>query len=103
MNRLRHELQPAIALWNYFINFYQNARLALLFTNAWRSIHDSKAINSRRQNRQFIAQSERKGAIMQFLFIDNEKLCVYKDGKVVEKSVGLTSKPELASMLIRHI
>ena len=30
-------------------------------------------------------------------------LLVFKDGKVVEKSVGLTSKPELASMLIRHV
>ncbi len=30
-------------------------------------------------------------------------LLVFKDGKVVEKSVGLTSKSELASMLIRHI
>ena len=30
-------------------------------------------------------------------------LLIFKDGKVVEKSVGLTSKPELASMLIRHI
>ena len=30
-------------------------------------------------------------------------LLVFKDGKVVEKSVGLTSKPELAAMLIRHI
>ena len=30
-------------------------------------------------------------------------LLIVKDGKVVEKSVGLTSKPELASMLIRHI
>ena len=30
-------------------------------------------------------------------------LLVFKDGKVVEKSVGLTSKSELAAMLIRHI
>ncbi len=30
-------------------------------------------------------------------------LLVFKDGKVVEKSVGLTSKAELASMLIRHV
>ena len=30
-------------------------------------------------------------------------LLVFKDGKVVEKSVGLTSKAELSSMLIRHI
>ena len=30
-------------------------------------------------------------------------LLLFKDGKIVEKSIGLTSKPELASMLIRHI
>lgn len=30
-------------------------------------------------------------------------LLVFKDGKVVEKSVGLTPKAELASMLIKHV
>lgn len=30
-------------------------------------------------------------------------LFVFKDGKVVEKSVGLTSKDRLSAMLIKHI
>lgn len=30
-------------------------------------------------------------------------LLVFKDGKVVEKSVGLTPKADLASMVIRHL
>ena len=30
-------------------------------------------------------------------------LLVFKSGEVVEKSVGLTAKAELASMLIRHV
>ena len=47
-----NELQTKFALWNV-LKIYHNARLALLFTNASRSIHDSllsihdgKAVNS---------------------------------------------------------